>query len=294
MEINQNVASVVMAISDFLSSILTINGLLLFIVLFFVVTAVLFFLQSLYRARLLASAANFGSRKNTAGALLSAVFECFEKIIQNFAVLVPILAGILLTLILTSGILKLTVAVNEFIEREKRIRELSIAIKYLEQSEKILEVRVDSVNDGITTLRLNYTAKNPEGDSIPSVEWRKEITIQGFDIYFDCLVLNFTYSEIANGRQNNIAIPYRVFSNAVPAEEGVSLLGDMMGIAEEDDFGFIPPIYGERLKQILSDEQFARDMGVRSTNGSAPHRIVHAGDRFSVRIEQSGGVNIYN
>jgi uncharacterized membrane protein len=293
MEINQNVASVIMAISDFLSSILTINGLLLFIILFFVITVILFFMQSLYRTRLLVSAANFGSRKSTAGAFFSALFECFEKIIHNFAVLVPILAGIILTLIMTSGILKLTAAVNEFIDREKHISELSIAIKYLEQSEKVLEVKIDSVSDGITTLRLNYTAKNPSDASVPSVEWKKDIAIHGFDIYFDCLVLNFTYSEIAGGRQSNIAIPYRVFSNVVPAEQGVSLLGDMTSMAEEDDFGFIPPIYGERLKQILSDEQVARDMGVRSTNGSAPHRIVRAGDRFSVRIEQSGGVTIY-
>ncbi|MDR0645165.1 MAG: hypothetical protein LBG05_09755 [Treponema sp.] len=290
---NQNAIGDIVGISDFLSSILTAKRLLFFIVMFFVVMAVLFFLQSFYRLRLLISASPIEKKKNNVGALFSALFEGFEKIMQNFAVLVPILAGIIAALILASGVLKLTIALNEFIEREKRIRELSIAIKYLEQSEKVLAVKVDSVSNGRTMLRLNYTAKNPEDDSIPSVEWKKEIVIQGVDIYFDCLVLNFTYSEITSGRQRNIAIPYRVFSNIVPAEQGVSLLDHMTDVAEEDGFGFIPSIYGERLKQILSDEQFAKDMGVRSANGSAPHRIVNTGDRFSIRIEQSGGVNIY-
>ncbi|MDR0785722.1 MAG: hypothetical protein LBE74_07565 [Treponema sp.] len=290
MEANQNVVGTIVAVSDFLSSILTVKGLLLFIVVFFAITATLFFLQSFYRMRLLVSASSI--KKDRVGAFFSALFESFEKIAQNFAVLAPILAGVIMVLILAGSVLKLTAGVNAFVEREKRIRELSIAIKYLEQSEKALAVKVDSVSNGRTILRLNYSAKNPEDDSIPSVDWRKEITIQGVDIYFDCLVLNFTYSEIMSGRQKNIAIPYRVFSNVVPAEEGVSLLDNI--VAEEDSFGFIPPVYGERLKQLLSDEEFAKDMGVRSANGSAPHRIVNAGDRFSVRIEQSGGVNIYD
>jgi hypothetical protein len=296
METNQNVVGAILAVSDFLSWMLTLKGLLLFIVVFFAITALLFFTQSFYRIRLLVSVSSFsslGPRRNKPSMVLSAVFEACEKIIRSFAVLTPILAGIIFTLILTSGVLKLTVEVTEFIEREKRIHELTVAIKYLEHSEKVLEVMVDSVSDGITSLRLNYTARNPEDDSIPYVNWRKAVSIRGVDIYFDCLVLNFAYSEIASGRQKNIAVPYRIFSNIVPAEEGVSLLGNMADLAEEDDFGFIPPIYGERLKQILLDQQVAKDMGVRSANGSAPHRIVSPGDRFSVRIERSGGVNIY-
>ncbi|MDR0411162.1 MAG: hypothetical protein LBH75_04225 [Treponema sp.] len=292
METNQDVINGIIVVSDFLSSLLTVKGLLVFIIIFFAVTTVLFFFQSFYRMRLLVSASST-VKKKSAGAVFSALFESFGKLAQNFMVLAPILAGIILILVLAGGVLKMTAAVNAFVEREKHIRELSIAVKYLDQSEKAIAVRVDSVSNGITTLRLSYSARSPEDASIPIVDWRKEITIQGVDIYFDCLVLNFTYSQIMSGRQKNIAIPYRIFSNVVPAEEGVSLLDNMMDAAEEDGFGFIPPVYGERLKQLLSDEQFAKDMGVRSVNGSAPHRIVNVGDRFSVRIEQSGGVAIY-
>lgn len=278
-------------ISGLFTSILSFKGLATLFVLFFIVTIAVFFFQSFYKTSLLVTSASGGTKKLSGPAVFSSLCEAFGKIVHNIVVLLPIFAGIIVVLIAVTGILKITVGINQFIEREKRIKELTIAIKYLEQSEKVLDVRVLSVRDGVSTLRLRYDAQGDPNTGIPNTEWRDDITIQGTDIYFDCMVLNFTHSEITSGRQKNIAIPYRVYSSVIPAENAVSLnlVGDILS---EDDFGFIPPIYKERLIQLFTDQEFAKDMGVRSVNGSAVHRYVFEGDRYKIKVDNTGGIHL--
>ncbi|MDR3342279.1 MAG: hypothetical protein LBT14_05730 [Treponema sp.] len=276
--------------SDFLVSIFTVKGIAVCSVLFFGIIAGVFFLQSFYKAHLLVAAASGGQKKMSIGAVVSAILEALGKIAHNFLTLLPILAGIIVALLAITGVMKVIVSINDFVEREKRIHELSVAIKYLEQSEKVLAVRVLSVTNGVTQLRIDYSAADPDNTAVPFAEWRREITIPGTDIFFDCMVLNFTYSEITSGRQKNIAIPYRIFSNVVSAQDGIYLHASAFEIPEEDDYGFIPSVYRERLLQLLTDADFAQNMGVRSVNGSALHRWVNTGDRFSIKIEQTGGI----
>jgi hypothetical protein len=279
-------------ISNFLTSTLSFKGLAaLFAVFFVIVTAVCFF-QSFYKTSLLVASASGGTKKLSGPAIFSSLCEALGKIIHNIVVLLPIFAGIIVVLLAVTGIMKITLGINQFVERQKRIRELTIAIKYLEQSEKVLDVRVLSVKDGVTTLRLRYDAQGDPDAGIPNTEWKDDITIQGTNIYFDCMVLNFTYSEIASGRQKNIAIPYRVYSNVVPAEKGVPLHLASGDIPSGDDYGFIPPIYKERLTQLLTDPEFAKEVGVRSVNGSAVFRYVFENDRYKIKIDNTGGIHL--
>jgi hypothetical protein len=76
----------------------------------------------------------------------------------------------------------------------------------------------------------------------------------------------------------------------VSAEKGIYLHETSAEIPEQDDYGFIPPVYRQRLMQLLTDKEFSRDMGVRSVNGSAVHRYVYTDQRFKVKIENSGGI----
>jgi hypothetical protein len=291
MELIRNALDKLGSFGVFARSLLPAGRLILVCAGFFALAVIVFFCQSLYRTRLLAAAASAGGKKRRlAGAVLSALVEALGKIITHFFVLLPMLGGIVAAVFLASGIMGAVSSVSEFVERERRIRELTVAIKYLDQSSKVIDVRVLSVTNGRSSLRLSYSAADPADPSVPPVSWKRDMEIQGTDIFFDCMVLNFTYSEVASGRQKNIAVPYRVFSNLVPAREGITLHETAFTIPPDDDFGDIPPVYRDRLRQLLEDEAFARDMGVRSVNGSAPHRRVKAGDRFSVRIEQSGGV----
>lgn len=277
--------------SNWIASILSFKGIVIIAVVFFGAIAAVLFFQSFYRTSLLAAAASGGEKKFRKSVLFSAIADAVGKLLQNILVLLPILAGIIAALAITAGVMKIVISINDFVEREKRIHELSVAIKYLDQSQKVMNVSVTSIVDGLTRLRITYSASDPD-NAVPPVKWRKDIEIPGNDIFFDCMVLNFTYSEITSGgKQANIAIPYRVFSNIVSANEGRKL-NEITEIPEEDDYGFIPTVYKERLTQLLTDEKFAKEMGVRSVNGSAPHRIVNAGDKFTVRIEAVGGVTI--
>ncbi|MDR1072239.1 MAG: hypothetical protein LBL45_00990 [Treponema sp.] len=275
------------------NSILTLDfaakGVLLFILIFFFIVFAVFFLHTYYKNSLLAHSAG---RKKRLPVVFVSLGEAFGKLISNFLILLPILGGIVIAAGVTLGVFKAVSSINQFIDREKEIKALTIAINYLNQSDKTLDVRVRSVVDGAATLQLDYKASDPNDSSVPPVEWRKTITIQGTEIHFDCVVFNFSYSEVGAGRQRNIAIPYRVFSNKVAAVDGVALFsGDE--IAPEDDYGFIPAVYRERLARLLADADYARDMGVRSVNGSDVWRAnVRAGDRFRIKVEQTGGLTL--
>ncbi|MDR2194892.1 MAG: hypothetical protein LBP19_10615 [Treponema sp.] len=266
------------------------KGCILFILICFLVVFAVFFLYTYYKNSLLAQSA--GKKKRLPVVFVS-VGETFGNIINTFLVPLPILGGIIVAVSLTLGIFKTVSAVNEFIDREKEIKALTIAINYLNQSDKALDVRVRSVVDGAATIRLDYKASDPDDSSTPPVEWTKTITIHGTEIHVDCMVFNFSYSEVGAGRQRNIAIPYRVFSNKIAAVDGVFLFSGDAVIPEEDDYGFIPRIYRERLTKLLTDPNYARDMGIRSVNGSDVWRAnVQTGDRFRITVEQTGGLTL--
>lgn len=281
------------AIESLSSSILTLDfaakGFFFFILLFFLGVFTIFFLHTYYKNSLLAHSA--GKKKRLPVVFVS-LGEACGKIISNFLILLPILGGIVVAAGLMLGVFKAVSSINQFIDREKEIQALTIAINYLNQSDKTLDVRIRSVADGAATLRLDYRAFDPNDSSAPPVEWTKTITIQGAEIHFDCMVFNFSYSEVGAGRQRNIAIPYRVFSDKIAPADGVALFtGDE--ISPEDDYGFIPVAYRERIARLLTDADYARDMGVRSVNGSDVWRAnVRAGDRFRIKVEQTGGLTL--
>jgi len=163
----------------------------------------------------------------------------------------------------------------------------------------VADIRVLSVQNGQTRLAMDFYAPSQAGEAVE----RKEILISGRDIYFDSIVLNFEYSQIAAGRRVNIAIPYRVFSDEVPQMEGISLGAlDENGVpyifqrSDEDIYGLTPQIYRDRLKELMElvrTDGSAREAGiVRSLYGSAVHKRVSPGDRLELRIEQTGGLTV--
>jgi hypothetical protein len=276
------------------NSILTLNfavqGIVIIVIAFFVIIIALFFLHSYYKNALLARSA--GNYKRLPVILVS-ITETFGRIAGNFLILLPILAGVILASGLALGVVKSVASVSRFIEREKQIKALSIAINFLNQSDKVLDVRVRSVQDDVTTVKLDYKASSPGDTSVPPVEWTKTLSIPGTELHFDSIVFNFSYSEIGEGRQRNIAIPYRVFSNSVAAKDGVKLFEDATFIQEEDDYGLIPQIYRDQLAKLLTDAAYAKEMGIRSVNGSDIWRAgLKEGDHFRISIQQTGGLTI--
>ncbi len=275
------------------NSILTLDfatkGLLLVIVGFFLAVFAIFFFYSYQRNRLLSGRQKGDKRLPV---VMVSLGEAFGAFWSNFLVTLPILGGIIVAAGLVLGVSKAVSSVNAFIDREKEIQALAIAINYLNQSDKVLDARVRSVGAGVITVQLDYKASDPDS-SVPSTAWTKTISIAGSELHFDCAVFNFSYSEVGAGRQRNIAIPYRVFSDKIAAADGILLFSGEDVIPEEDDYGFIPLVYRDKLSRLLSDGDYARDMGIRSINGSDVWRAnVRAGDRFRIRVEQTGGLTL--
>jgi len=131
----------------------------------------------------------------------------------------------------------------------------------------------------------------------------QRIELRGAELFVDAVVCNFAYSEIAQGRARNLALPYRAFSDEVPQAEGPALaLLDDLGVPlvfrlpAEELYGIAPDRYAARVAELsafLRSEEASRGAGiVRSLYGAAVHRPARKGDRFSIWIEQSGGLTI--
>jgi len=144
--------------------------------------------------------------------------------------------------------------IEESAAATRKIQELSTVLKNLQRSLKVADVRVLSVDQGRTSLSIDFF--DPSVPSAPASH--RDLEIQGRDIYFDAIVLNFDYSQIAGGQKINIAIPYRVFSDQVAQRDGIPLGAmDSQGIplifhrGDDDIYGLAPELYRSRLKELV-------------------------------------------
>jgi hypothetical protein len=252
---------------------------------------------ALRRHALLVKAAG---KRFSAGAAFSACLEALFRLAGRLVVHLPVLVLTALMFLSIAGLGDLMTGIEESQAASRRIRELGRLIRNLERSAKVADVEIRSYKNGVTTLVLDFF--DPSVEDGKAVE-RKELSVPGRDIYIDAMILNFDYSEIGEGRRVNLAIPYRVFSEALPQAEGIPLgANDVLGVpyifnrADKDIYGIAPGVYRKRLiefVELVRDEKAAREAGImRSVYGSAVHRRTAPGDRFEIRVEQTGGLTL--
>ncbi len=220
----------------------------------------------------------------------------FLKIISN----VPVVLAVVIFLVFVVGISKGIETMDSFMKNQEKIRELKSILKQLDQRYKVAEVDIIDYNrlsdQTKMTIRFYDYAQQGFSNKVQNIE------IQGNDIYFDAVVLNFEYSEIASGNAQNIVLPYRVFSNKVPQGKGIPLkLTDENDVPlifkrnENDIYAVTPDKYTERVQEIMSymtDKKKARAAGIRSIYGNAVHKTVRKGDKLIIWVEQTGGLVI--
>jgi hypothetical protein len=268
-------------------------GILIFISAI-VLIVLLYFFYTIHRASLLSKIAG---KQFTAGSVFLAVIEALGKLILKLIVWLPALVMIV---IITMSVTTLGAAISKAeasLAAAKKIQDLTILVKNLDRSYRVADIEILSVSNNVTNIRLKFY--DPSRPDAPIEQ--KELSIPGRDIYFDAMVLNFDYSRIAEGRNINIAIPYRIFSENIPQREAIPLgAQDIMGTpyifnrADADIYGLAPELYRERLAEFMElvrDEEKARKEGIiRSVYGSAVHKRVNPGDHFEIRTEQTGGI----
>lgn len=245
---------------------------------------------------------NAGYSQNALGAI--EIFYVMGKEIVNSILKIlnniPVLLGVLALFFFITGMSKGIDSLDTFLTNQKKIAELKSVYKQLDKRYKVAEIKINDVNalsnnTALEILYFDYATQKP-------IREKQELTIEGTDIYFDAIVLNFEYSEIAENSKKNIVIPYRIFSDRVAQSEGILLnLRDPNGVPyffhrdSLDVYGMDVPTYQSHIQEMMSyatDAQKARKAGIRSAFGNAVHRKVQTGDEFTVWVEQTGGLVI--
>lgn len=228
-----------------------------------------------------------------AGRVLS---RMFLKIISN----VPIVLAVVIFLVFVVGMSKGIETMDTYVKNQQKIKELNSILKQLDKRYKVAEIEIldyQRLTDQ-TKMNIRFYDYALQGFSNKT----QIIEIEGNDIYFDAVVLNFEYSEIASGEAQNIVLPYRVFSNKIPQGKGIPLnITDKNGVPlifkrqEKDIYTVDSTKYTERVKEIMSyisDRKKARAAGIRSIYGNAVHKTVRKGDKLVIWVEQTGGLVI--
>ena len=190
-------------------------------------------------------------------------------------------------------------SVNRFFENEKRIKELKTVIKNMERQQNLGKIQVVSRTDDSITYKVTvFTGYRNEALS-------ETVTLTGKEFYFDSIVINFDYSQIASGSTDNVAYPYRIWSEVMKPEDAHYLTGTFTDSTEkvpipfllkDDVYGIEPGTYLSRIKElfaIIGDEKKSREMGIRSTNGTVIHFTPKEGETYTIRVENTGGLSLH-
>lgn len=244
--------------------------------------------------RLAAKAA--GERLGRGRAFLLALRE-IASLCLGAAASLPALAALAATSLVVVALADSSRRLDEFLEGRRRVAELTATVRNLERRYRAIDVEVLAAAPGRIRAELSfYDYRSPLAPAR-----KQSVELPGRELFVDAIVCNFDFSEIAAGRAVNLAIPYRAFTDELPQAEGVELgLLDERGVPlvyrrpPEGVYGLSAAAYDERLTElagILRSDEAARGAGiVRSLYGNAVHRAVRPGDRFSIWIEQSGGL----
>lgn len=155
--------------------------------------------------------------------------------------------------------------------------------------------------DGSKTFKVSYFNANGELEA----DEPASITIEGKNIYVDCIVYNFTYSLIETGEAQNIAIPYRIYSDTVAPESGILLhatnkqdipftLLQSTELGSEEFY----TLQNERLKklmEVINNPEKAKALGIIRTRQKAAvanYNTMHIGSTYTVTVENTGGVTL--
>ena len=202
-----------------------------------------------------------------------------------------------------AGIVKVAGTAFTYFENEKRIKELKAVVRNLARAEDLVKIELA----GVLNSEFPYECRYRLTFFCGGKEISREYVLKGSEIFLDFMNINFDYSEIEAGKTSNVAYPYRIFSDVVPPERGIKLGGDVLDAESNvpvtflfsDVYGIEKETYIARAAElfgIAGDEKKSREMGIRSSIGTAPHVSVFdlaEGQIFSFRITNTGGVSVH-
>lgn len=119
----------------------------------------------------------------------------------------------------------------------------------------------------------------------------------------DCNVYNFSYSLIETGEVQNIAIPYRIYSDIVAPEDGIILNaenenGIPFTLLQSSELGSADfyELQNKRLKKmmdIITNPETSKELGIIRTNQKAAvanYDIMQINKTYTITVENTGGL----
>lgn len=286
-------------VADFILFLFT-TGTGYIILLTFLILYLLFTVMNALRIRRLAHEA---ISRNLKTPVIERVYLILSELVKAFMGIISKLPVLLAVFLILFGVVGLSTAFNtidDFVENQKRIKELKTVVKNLDKSYIVAKLEITDVNyvDNTTSLNVHYYDYALD-DYLPEFQ---SVSIKGRDIYFLNYVMNFDYSEIESGKKINLVLPYKIFSEEVSKDDGVELqTTDSEGIPyvfhrdNDEIYGIDSLGYYSRLEEIaelMTNPEKARMEGVRSFYAAAPHFInrIQKGQKIVVWVEQTGGL----
>lgn len=275
----------------------------LFLPVLIPVLAILFLCFLLFVAKNLATEnRRFGRLK--AGAACLVIGDSLQEFCLSFLKIVPVLAVLLVTAVGINALFLSVGRVSRIADNMRRIKELGIMVRNLSRSEDIARITMLDKRLGVGPADVEKSYRvdilSEGGDVISS----QELTLTGNRIAIDSITVNFEYSEIESGRRQNIAYPYRVYSELMKPEDAVPLscmfndeeIPVIYCLEESSIYGMEKDVFFRRLKElfsILKDEKLSREMGIRSANGTVNHFVMNVGDVCNISVEATGGLTVH-
>jgi hypothetical protein len=271
-----------------------------FILLLFLILYLIFTIGNSLRVRKLNHQAISPNYRTPFFEKLYVVFSELMKSFLGIFSKAPVLIGMFLILFGIVGLSNAFSTIDEFVENQKRIKELKAVIKNLDKSYIVAKLEITNVDVVNNTTSLNVHYYDYALDDY--LKDYQSVTIKGKDIYFLNYVMNFEYSEIESGEKINLVVPYKIFSEVVPKDEGVVLQNvDSTGVPyvfyrdNDEIYGMDSLSYYNRLKELaeyMTNPEKARKDGVRSFYAAAPHYVnnIKKGMKIIVWVEQTGGL----
>lgn len=190
---------------------------------------------------------------------------------------------------------------KKFVNKIETIYELQCIIKNLKANYPIADLTVVDVTENYVSVKINFY--NQDGNRVFDNE--QSFSVKGNTIYLDCVVYNFAFSLIETGEVKNFAIPFRIYSDVVPPDNGIILQNcDTAGVpfvlydaanAEDQTARDLQKKRLTKLMQIIDNPVAAEQLGIlRSMQKNAVGNVAQLkkGNVFILKTEQTGGISL--
>lgn len=242
--------------------------------------------------------------KQSFGESCFVIFDSFQEFLGRFIKHAPVIAMLLVALV---GLNTVFVSVNNLrkvVDNMQRIKELGVMVKNLSRVDDIARITMLSQDAKGNPANVEKIYKieilSEDGETISD----QQVKLRGNQIAIDSISVNFEYSEIESGKNQNIAYPYRIYSEYMKPEEGIPLtcmfndenLPVIYCLESENIYGLSKDTFFERLKELFSiikDENLSREMGIRSANGVVNHFSMTTGEVCTISVEATGGLTVH-